>query len=191
MGRLVVAELMSIDGVSEAPGGEPGYRHTNWVGKRHEAKQIEHKFKEVLDHEALLLGRVTYESFAGGWPTYKGPFADRMNSMPKYVVSSVLKNPTWNNTTVLHGEPMTAVGRLKQSLEGDILVEGSRTLANALRRHGLVDEYRLMVFPVILGSGAQFFDRTEDATNLRLTATHSFANGAVELTYQVLRGEEI
>jgi len=191
MGRLVVAELMSIDGVSEAPGGEPGYRHTNWVGKRHEAKQIEHKFQEVLDHEALLIGRVTYESFAGGWPTYKGPFADRMNGMPKYVVSSTLKDPAWNNTTVLEGEPMAAVARLKQSLKGDILVGGSRTLANALRRHNLVDEYRLMVFPVILGSGAQFFDRTDDATNLRLTATHSFANGAVELVYQVLRGGEI
>ena len=191
MGRLVVAELISIDGVSEAPGGEPGYRHTNWVGKRHEARQIEHKFQEVLDHEALLLGRVTYESFADAWPTYEGPFADRMNGMPKYVVSSTLNNPSWNNTSVLQGEPMAAAARLKQSLKGDILVEGSRTLANALHRRGLVDEYRLMVFPVILGSGAQFFDRTEDATNLRLTATHSFANGAVELTYQVLRGEEI
>jgi dihydrofolate reductase len=191
MGRLVVAELISIDGVSEAPGGEPGYRHTNWVGKRHEARQIEHKFQEVLDHEALLLGRVTYESFADAWPTYEGPFADRMNGMPKYVVSSTLNNPSWNNTSVLQGEPMAAVARLKQSLKGDILVEGSRTLANALHRRGLVDEYRLMVFPVLLGSGAQFFDRTEDATNLRLTATHSFANGAVELTYQVLRGEEI
>jgi len=191
MGRLVVAELISIDGVSEAPGGESGYRHTNWVGKRHEARQIEHKFQEVLDHEALLLGRVTYESFADAWPTYEGPFADRMNGMPKYVVSSTLNNPSWNNTSVLQGEPMAAVARLKQSLKGDILVEGSRTLANALHRRGLVDEYRLMVFPVILGSGAQFFDRTEDATSLRLTATHSFANGAVELTYQVLRGEEI
>lgn len=191
MGRLVVAEFISIDGVSEAPGGEPGYRHTNWVGKRHEAKQIEHKFKEVLDHEALLVGRVTYESFAGAWPTYKGRFADRMNGMPKYVVSSTLKDPAWNNTTVLQGEPMAAVARLKESLKGDILVGGSRTLANALRRHDLVDEYRLMVFPVILGSGTQFFDRTEDATNLRLVATQSFPNGAVELTYQVLRGEDI
>ncbi|WP_027055758.1 dihydrofolate reductase family protein [Mesorhizobium erdmanii] len=191
MGKLVVAELISIDGVSEAPGGEPGYRHTNWVGKRHEAKQIEHKFKEVLDHEALLIGRVTYESFAGAWPAYKGPFADRMNGMPKYVVSSTLKDPAWNNTIVLQGEPMAAVARLKQSLKGGILVGGSRMLANALRRHGLVDEYRLMVFPVILGSGAAFFDRTEDATNLRLTATHTFPNGAVELVYQVLQGGEI
>ena len=191
MGRLVVAEFISIDGVSEAPGGEPGYRHTNWVGKRHDAKQIEHKFQEVLDHEALLVGRITYESFAGAWPSYKGPFADRMNGMPKYVVSSTLGDPAWNNTTVLQGEPMAAVAKLKQTLKGDILVGGSRTLVNALRRHDLVDEYRLMVFPVILGSGAQFFDRTEDATNLRLTAMHSFANGAVQLTYQVLRGGEI
>ena len=191
MGRLVVAEFISIDGVSEAPGGEPGYRHTNWVGKRHDAKQIEHKFQEVLDHEALLVGRITYESFAGAWPSYKGPFADRMNGMPKYVVSSTLGDPAWNNTTVLQGEPMAAVAKLKQTLKGDILVGGSRTLVNAPRWHDLVDEYRLIVFPVILGSGAQFFDRTEDATNLRLTAMHSFANGAVELTHQVLRGGEI
>jgi len=191
VGRLVVAEFMSLDGVMEAPGGEPGYRHTNWVGKRHEAKQIEHKFKEVLDHEVLLVGRVTYESFAGAWPTYKGPFADRMNGMPKYVVSSTLENPAWNNTTVLQGEPMAAVAKLKQSLKGGILVCGSRMLVNALRKHDLVDEYRLMVFPVILGSGAPLFDRTEDATNLELAATHTFANGSVELTYQVLRGEEI
>lgn len=191
MGRLVVAEFMSLDGVMEAPGGEPGYRHTNWVGKRHEAKQIEHKFKEVLDHEVLLVGRVTYESFAGAWPTYKGPFADRMNGMPKYVVSSTLENPAWNNTTVLQGEPMAAVAKLKQSLKGGMLVGGSRMLVNALRKHDLVDEYRLMVFPVILGSGAPLFDRTEEATNLKLAATHTFANGSVELTYQVLRGEEI
>jgi dihydrofolate reductase len=187
MGRIVVSELISIDGVMEAPGGEPGYRHTNWVGKRHEAGQVEYKFQEVLDHEALLIGRVTYESFAGGWPTYKGPFADRMNGMPKYVVSSTLKKPAWNNTTVLQGEPMEAIRKLKWEMKGDIVVGGSRTLVNALKRHDLVDEYRLMVFPVILGSGAQLFDRTEDATDLKLVDTRSFDNGAVVLTYHVER----
>lgn len=185
MGRIVVSELISVDGVMEAPGGEPGYRHTNWVGKRHEAGQIDYKFQEVLDHEALLIGRVTYESFASGWPTYKGPFADRMNGMPKYVVSSTLKNPAWNNTTVLQGELMAAVRKLKQDLKGDLIACGSRRLVNALKQHGLVDEYRLMMFPVILGSGAQLFDRTEDATDLKLVDTRSFANGAVVLTYHV------
>ena len=187
MARIVVSEFISVDGVMEAPGGEPGYRHTNWVGKRHEAGQIEYKFQEVLDHEALLIGQVTYESFADAWPTYKGAFADRMNSMPKYVVSTTVKTPAWNNTTVLQGEPMAAIRKLKQDLKGDIVVGGSRTLVNALKQHDLVDEYRLMVFPVILGSGTQLFDRTEDATDLRLVDTRSFANGAVVLTYRVER----
>jgi dihydrofolate reductase len=187
MARIVVSELISLDGVTEAPGGEPGFRHTNWVGKRHEAGMIEYKFQEVLDHEALLIGRVTYESFAGAWPTYKGPFADRMNGMAKYVVSSTLKNPAWNNTTVLQGEPMTAIRKLKWEMKGDIVVGGSRRLVNALKQHDLVDEYRLMVFPVILGSGAQLFDRTEDATDLKLVDTRSFGNGAVVLTYHVER----
>lgn len=187
MARIVVSELISIDGVMEAPGGEPGFRHTNWVGKRHGAGMIEYKFQEVLDHEALLIGRVTYESFASGWPTYKGPFADRMNGMPKYVVSSTLKNPAWNNTTVLQGEPMDAIRKLKWEMKGDIVVGGSRRLVNALKQHDLVDEYRLMVFPVILGSGAQLFDKTEDATDLKLVDTRSFDNGAVVLTYHVER----
>ena len=187
MGRIVVSELISVDGVMEAPGGEPGFRHTNWVGKRHEAGMIDYKFQEVLDHEALLIGRVTYESFASGWPTYRGPFADRMNGMPKYVVSSTLKHPAWNNTSVLQGEPMEAIRKLKWEMRGDIVVGGSRRLVNALKQHDLVDEYRLMVFPVILGSGAQLFDRTEDATDLKLVDTRSFANGAVVLTYHVER----
>lgn len=187
MGRIVVSELISVDGVMEAPGGEPGFRHTNWVGKRHEAGMIDYKFQEVLDHEALLIGRVTYESFASSWPTYRGPFADRMNGMQKYVVSSTLKHPAWNNTSVLQGEPMEAIRKLKWEMRGDIVVGGSRRLVNALKQHDLVDEYRLMVFPVILGSGAQLFDRTEDATDLKLVDTRSFANGAVVLTYHVER----
>jgi dihydrofolate reductase len=184
MANIVVAEFVSIDGVMEAPGGEPGYRHTGWVAKFQDAAQIRYKLEETLAHEALLLGRKTYESFAGAWPTYTGPFADKMNSMPKYVASTTLKSAAWNNSTVLNGDAMTAVAQLKRQLNGDILVAGSRTLVNALKHHGLVDEYRLMVFPIVLGSGMRLFDDSEDATSLKLVDTHPLDNGAVVLTYR-------
>ena len=106
MARIVVTEFVSLDGVMEAPGGEPGYKHTGWVGRFPDAGQFDYKFEEVLEHEAQLLGRVTYESFAEAWPQREGEFADRINSMPKYVVSTTLKNPEWNNTTVLQGDAM-------------------------------------------------------------------------------------
>ncbi|RWM24101.1 MAG: dihydrofolate reductase [Mesorhizobium sp.] len=187
MARIVVSEFVSIDGVMEAPGGEPGYRHTNWVGRLQDPGQIQYKLEEVLAHEALLIGRITYESFAGAWPSYKGVFADRMNSMPKYVASTTLEDPVWNNTTVLKGDAMAAVAKLKRDLKGDMVVGGSRTLVNALKRHDLVDEYRLMVFPVVLGSGVRVFDETDDATSLKLVDTRPFDNGAVVLTYHVVR----
>lgn len=184
MGRIVVSEFVSLDGVVEAPGGEPGYRHTGWVAKFQDEEQIQWKFKEVLAHQALLLGRTTYESFAGAWPSYKGPFADRMNSMPKYVASTTLQKLDWNNAHLLQGDAMAAAARLKRELGGDILVHGSRTLANALKKHDLVDEYRLMVFPIILGSGMRLFEETPDTTTLALTGTQSLRNGVAVLTYR-------
>lgn len=187
MAKIVVAEFVSIDGVMEAPGGEPGYRHTGWVTKFQDAAQIQYKYEETLAHEALLLGRKTYESFAAAWPSYKGAFADKMNSMPKYVASTTLTAADWNNTTVLKDDTMRAVAELKRRLAGDILVAGSRTLVNALKRHDLVDEYRLMVFPIVLGSGARLFDDSDDATTLKLIDTHPLANGAVALTYRLDR----
>ncbi|MPZ40515.1 MAG: dihydrofolate reductase [Rhizobiales bacterium] len=187
MGNVVVAEFVSIDGVVEAPGGEPGYPHTGWVAKFQSAAQIQYKFEEVLAHEALLLGRKTYESFAGAWPSYKGDFADKMNSMPKYVASTTLAKADWNNTTVLKGDAIRAVAQLKRELSGDMLVHGSRTLVNALKRHDLVDEYRLMVFPIVLGSGMRLFEDTEDATTLRLVDTHRLDNGTAVLTYRPQR----
>ena len=183
MARIVVAEFVSLDGVMEAPGGEPGYAHTGWVARYQDEAQIENKFNETLAHEALLIGRVTYESFAGAWPHYKGPFADKMNTMPKYVASTTLKRPEWNNTTVLQGDTATAVRKLKQEVRGDILVTGSRTLVNFLKRHKLVDEYRLMVFPILLCSGKRLFDEVPDATPLRLNNTERLPSGAVILTY--------
>lgn len=187
MGRIVVSEFVSLDGVMEAPGGEPGFRHTGWVAKFQDSGQIKYKLDEVLAHEALLLGRKTYEGFAASWPLVEGEFGDKMNRMPKYVASTTLEQAGWNNSTVLKGEAMAAVSKLKEELGGDILVAGSRTLVNALKRHDLVDEYRLMVFPIVLGSGMRLFDQTADATTLKPVDTHSLENGAVILTYQPSR----
>jgi dihydrofolate reductase len=187
MGKIVVSEFVSLDGVMEAPGGEPGYRHTGWVAKFQSPEQIQLKMEEVFAHEALLIGRTTYESFAGAWPNYTGPFADRMNAMPKYVASTTLKDPAWNNAHVLQGDAMAAVSKLKRRLSGDILVNGSRTLVNALKAHDLVDEYRLMVFPIILCSGMRLFEENPDVTTLELAGTRPLKNGAVELTYRVAR----
>lgn len=187
MARIVVSEFVSLDGVVEAPGGEPGYRHTGWVAKLQDEAQIEWKMREVMAHEALLIGRITYESFAGAWPNFRGPFADKMNAMPKYVASTTLKNPAWNNTHVLQDDAMAGVATLKKELRGDILIHGSFTLVNALKRHDLIDEYRLMVFPIILGSGRRMFEETEDATTLELIGTESLKNGTAVLTYRVSR----
>jgi dihydrofolate reductase len=187
MGKLVVTEFLSIDGVMEAPGGEPGYRHTAWVTRFPDVGQFENKFEEVLEHEALLIGRVTYESFAGAWPFRDGPFADRMNTMPKFVASTTLKDPEWSNTTVLEGDTMTAVQTLKAQLAGDILVTGSRTLVQGLAAADLVDEYRLMIFPIVLGSGFRLWADTVDATTLRLVGTRAFGDVVVLNTYARVR----
>src|SRR5690242_8007572 len=187
MGKIVVSELVSLDGVVEAPGGEPNYRHTGWVAKFQDQEQIQWKQDEVMAHEALLIGRITYESFAGAWPHFKGPFADKMNAMPKYVASRTLKNPEWNNSHVLQGDAMAAVARLKKEIRGDILVHGSRTLLNALKAHDLVDEYRLMIFPIILCSGMRMFEETPDATTLELISTEALKNGAAIVSYRVVR----
>jgi dihydrofolate reductase len=184
MGRVIVTEFVSLDGVMEAPGGEAGYKHTGWVGRFPDVGQFQYKLEEVLAHEAHLLGRTTYESFAGAWPYREGEFADKINAMPKYVASTTLQNPEWNNTTVLQGDAMAAVARLKKDLKGDMLVAGSRTLVNSLKQHDLVDEYHLMVFPIILGSGMRLFDHAEDATTLTLIDTRPYENGIVHLTYQ-------
>jgi dihydrofolate reductase len=184
MGRVVVTEFISLDGVIEAPGGEAGYKHTGWVGRFPDVGQFQYKFEELLEHESHLLGRTTYEGFAGAWPGREGEFADRMNAMPKYVASTTLKQADWNNTTILQGDVIAAVAQLKLDLKGDMLVAGSRTLVNALKQHDLVDEYRLMVFPIILGSGMRLFDDADDATTLSLVNARTFDNGIALLTYQ-------
>jgi dihydrofolate reductase len=187
MRTLIVSEFVSVDGVMEAPGGEPGYKHTGWVIPYSGPEQLQYKLDEVLAAEALLLGRVTYESFAEAWPPRKDPegFADKMNAMPKHVVSATLSELAWNNSTLLEGAVPDSFRALKETDGGDILVAGSRTLVHALLEHGLVDELRLMIFPVILGSGGRVFpDGLEEKTELTFADTRVFPSGVAVLTYR-------
>jgi len=179
MGTIVVTEFVTLDGVMEAPGGEPTHRHTGWVGDYFGEQVGAYKLQEILDAEAHLLGRVTYESFAGAWPQRDDPegFAAKMNAMAKYVVSSTLDTLEWNNSTLLQGDVVEAVQRLKAQVDGIILVAGSCTLVHTLIEHDLVDELRLMVFPVAIGSGLRVFPETEKKTALRLTHSELLDEG--------------
>jgi dihydrofolate reductase len=187
VGRIVVTEFMSLDGVVEAPGGGEGFKHGGWsleINRGEEGDKF--KLDETLSSEALLLGRVTYEGFAASWPsrTDDAGFADKFNSMPKYVVSSTLEDPEWNNSTVLKGDVVEEVSGLKQEQDGDIVVHGSPQLVQILLDHDLVDELRLMVFPVVLGSGKRLFGETSDKKPLRLTDSKVVGDGVAILTYQ-------
>jgi dihydrofolate reductase len=164
MGRIMVTEFVSTDGVMEAPGGEEGYKYTNWTFEFPDEGQYGYKSEELKESEALLLGRVTYEGFAAAWPerTDDEGFADKFNSMPKYVVSSTLQDPAWNNTTVLEGEFPESVRRLKDQVDGNIVVHGSNALVHGLLQHDLVDELRLMIFPVLLGTGKNLYPDLDD-----------------------------
>jgi dihydrofolate reductase len=184
MGRIVVTEFVSLDGVMEAPGGED-FKYPGWSFEFDRGEEG-NKFKldEALESQALLLGRRTYEGFAASWPSRDGEFADRFNSMPKYVVSSTLENPEWNNTTVLKGDVATEVSKLRQSTDGDIYVHGSCRLAQALIESDLVDELHLMVFPVVLGTGKRLFGDTSDKKRLRLADSKTVGEGVAILVYQ-------
>jgi dihydrofolate reductase len=184
MARIVVTEFVSLDGVMEAPGGEE-FRHPGWsfeFDRGDEGNQF--KLDETMGSEALLLGRVTYEGFARAWPTREGEFADKFNSMPKYVVSSTLKDPHWTNTTVLDGDVVEEVTKLKDELDGDVVVHGSAQLAQTLLEHDLVDELRLMVFPVVLGTGKRLFGETTDKKPMRHVDSKVVGDGVMILTYE-------
>ena len=169
MGKVVVTEFMSIDGVMEDPGGAEDFAHGGWAFKFDRGEDGDKfKFEETKNTEALLLGRVTYEGFAEAWPEREGEFADLFNNMPKYVVSSTLQDPDWNNSTVLSGDVAEEVAKLKDELDGEIVVHGSAQLVQALTENDLVDEYRLMVFPVVLGSGKRLFGDAAEMKALRL-----------------------
>jgi dihydrofolate reductase len=184
MRQLIVTEFVTLDGVMEAPGGEPGHPHSGWVGDFMGEEQMQFKLREVLEAECHLLGRVTYESFAGAWPQRQGPFAEKMNAMPKYVVTSTLDQLEWSNSTALKGDVAAEVEKLKQGEGGPILVAGSRTLVHTLIGTELIDELHLMVFPVVLGSGFRVFPESPEKTTLRLTDTETFPTGVQANTYR-------
>jgi dihydrofolate reductase len=184
MGRIVVTEFVSLDGVMEAPGGED-FKYKAWTfdfDRGEDGNQF--KLDETDESEALLLGRRTYEGFAAAWPGRDGEFADKFNTMPKYVVSSKLENPEWNNTTVLKGDAVEEVTKLRQELDGDIYVHGSCQLAQTLIENDLVDELHLMVFPVVLGTGKRLFGETSDKKPLRLADSKTVGDGVAILVYQ-------
>jgi dihydrofolate reductase len=185
MGRIVVTEFVSLDGVMEDPGGAESYKHGGWTFQFDRGDDGNtFKLDEALDADALLLGRITYEGFAEAWPSRDGEFADKFNNMPKYVVSSTLENPTWSNSTVLGGDLPAEVARLRDEHEGDIVVHGSAQLAQALVDQGLVDELRLMVFPVVLGSGKRLFGEMTDLRRMRLTDSKVVGDGVAILIYE-------
>jgi dihydrofolate reductase len=185
MGRIVVTEFVSLDGVMEDPGGAEDFKYGGWSFEFQRGEEGD-KFKldEALEAEALLLGRVTYEGFAKAWPSRDGEFADKFNNMPKYVVSSTLEDPEWNNSTVLKGDVAEEVSKLKQEQDGDIVVHGSAQLVQSLLESDLVDELRLMVFPVVLGSGKRLFGDTSDKKALRLADSKTVGDGVAILVYE-------
>jgi dihydrofolate reductase len=184
MGKIVVTEFVSLDGVIEDPGGAEGYRHAGWTFTfERGAEGDKFKLDELVSAEAQLLGRVTYEGFAAAWPTIEDSagFADRMNSMPKYVVSKTLNKADWNNSTVLSGDPIEEITALKDKIAGNILVAGSASLVHLLAANDLVDEYRLMIFPVVLGSGKRLFADTVNETATRFRISSSERVGDVQI----------
>jgi dihydrofolate reductase len=191
MGRIVVTEFVSVDGVMEAPGPDgSGFKHEGWtfnISSGEEGNKF--KLDETMASEAQLLGRVTYQAFASAWPSVKDEFGDKFNSMPKYVVSSTLEKADWNNSTVLRGDVLKEVSKLKQRLDGDIVVHGSAQLVQTLLANDLVDELRLMVYPVVLGSGKRLFGDSSDMKRLRLKDSRTIGDGVVIVTYQLVRNE--
>jgi dihydrofolate reductase len=189
MGKIIISENVSLDGVVQDPTGEEGFRHGGWVGRvgefgtkgREEAAKV--LLDEALGTEAMLLGRRSYEFFAARWPSRTGALADRLNSKPKYVVSSTLQDPAWNNSTVLKGDVVSEVSTLKQQLAGDIVVAASFQLVHTLIEHDLADELRLTIYPVVLGAGERLFGEISDKKPMRLINTRTVGDRLAYLTY--------
>jgi dihydrofolate reductase len=182
MGKLVVTEFVSVDGVFEDPGGAEGYEHGGWTFEYNRGEDGD-KFKldELTEAEVQLLGRVTYEGFAAAWPSREGPFAEKLNGDPKYVVSTTLQDPAWQNTTVISDNIAEEISKLKERTEGTILVAGSGTLVGALLGADLVDELRLMVFPTVLGRGRRLFPDGIDRLKLTLAETKTVGPDGVQI----------
>jgi dihydrofolate reductase len=191
MGKIIISTNVSLDGIVQDPDGTEGFRLGGWFGQfggqdLEEWAKVE--FEEALRAEALLLGRRTDEWFAARWLSRSGEWADRLNSMPKYVVSSTLEAPRWGNGTVLRGDVVTEVSKLKQELDGDIVVYASYQLGHTLMEHDLVDELRLTIFPVVLGAGERLFGETTQRRPMRLADSRTLGDGLVFVTYQRVRG---
>ena len=185
MGRIVVTEYVSVDGVVEAPSGMEDFERVGWTdGFARGPEGDRFKFDETMAADALLLGRVTYDGFAPVWPQVEGEFADKFNSMPKYVVSQTLEDPEWNNTTVVRGDVIEAVDKIKQRHAGDIVVHGSPQLAQTLIEHDLVDALHLQVYPVIVGAGKRLFGETSGTIALRLAQAKTVGDGIQILVYE-------
>jgi dihydrofolate reductase len=185
MGKLVITEYISVDGVVEAPSGNEAFERVGWTdGFSRGPEGDKFKVDETMAADAQLLGRVTYEQFAESWPHFEGEFADYFNSMPKYVVSSTLKDPEWTNTTVIDGDPVDEVTRLKRRYERDIVVHGSARLAQTLIEHDLVDQINLLVYPVIVGAGKRLFGDTSATKHLQLAEAKTFGDGVQLLVYR-------
>jgi dihydrofolate reductase len=188
VGKIVVSENVSLDGVVEDPAGDEGFGRGGWVGLLAAREEVaKAALDEALGAEAFLLGRRTYEWLAARWPSRRGELADRLNSLPKYVVSSTLEDPNWTNSTVLKGDPVDEVSKLKDSLDGEIVVAGSFQLLRTLMEYDLVDELRLKIFPVVLGAGGRLFGDTTDTKPLRLANAQTLGEGIAFLTYELVR----
>ena len=188
MGKIVISENVTLDGVVQDPAGDEGFRVGGWVGRITDRPDVAKvTLDEALGTEALLLGRRSYEWLAARWPSRTGALADRLNSVPKYVVSATLQDPAWNNSTVLRGDVVTEVSRVKQEFSGDIVVPGSFQLLRTLMEHDLVDELRLKMFPVVLGAGERLFGETSDKKPLRLISIQTLDDGIAFLTYEPVR----
>ncbi len=192
MGKIVMSDNVSLDGVVQDPAGDEGFRVGGWVGVIAGRPELaKFTLDEALSTEALLLGRRSYEWLAARWPSRSGQLADRLNSLPKYVVSSTLPEEaaTWGPTTLLRGEVVNEVSKLKQELSGEIQVPASFQLTRTLVEHDLVDELRLKIFPVVLGAGARLFGETSDKKSLRLLHTQTLGDGVAYVSYEVVRDD--
>ena len=190
MGKIVISENVTLDGVVQDPTGDEGFRHGGWfgqIGDKDREAWAKVEFEEALGAEALLLGRRSDEWFGSRWSSRSGEFADRLNSLPKYVVSSTLVDPEWTNSTVLQGEVVNEVSKLKQELDGEIVVYASRQLVHTLMEHDLVDEVRLMVFPFVLGTGERLFGETSEKKSMRLVGSRPVGESLAHLRYEVVR----
>ena len=188
MGKIVVSDNVSLDGVVQDPAGDEGFRVGGWVGLLKDRPELNRlALDEALGTEALLLGRRSYEWFAARWPSKTGELADRLNGLPKYIVSSTLEGPDWNNSAVLKGDVVKEISGLKHELQGEIVVPASFQLVRTLMEHDLVDELRLKIFPVVLGAGERLFGETSDQKPMRLVDTQTIDGDIAYLTYEAVR----